>query len=526
MQNFFRAAIENVYRHGDTDIFPFPIENRILHDRMEQVLPLLSAAHANFDDTFAANSPQDITSLVPAGSFGFRQGTQLDPFWNAFFLGNVLSIAEKVEAARLPDNQVFSYRLAPDTYLSGDIFRRDVGWIDFIKRSIELAEQSEYVVVCDIADCYSRISHHKVENALQFVGAEPSVRKSIMGYLGNLTQTRSSGLPVGGPAARILAELSLVNSDIYMQGSRINFTRYADDYNIFCNSKHEAYSTLLSVSRTLANDSLSLQKSKTRILSKSEFFAVNKNIIADQSKTVTPTQRLMSLTLRYDPYSANAEQDYEALKDELESIDIVALLNEQLAQTRVHIATTKKIISALRHVSPNGQFGAAISMLDNMDILYPIASNVFIAINSFFSTLPNASKTEICNRIIDLYSNKHEVLQPSANLAFANRIISQEKSIKNQEHLHRCYDEASDSIVRRDVILTFANWQHVGWLSMEKQKFQTLSLWERRALILASYYLNDEGKHWRGFAKDWFTPFESIIRDWRADKQPEFKLPL
>ncbi|MCP8883874.1 reverse transcriptase domain-containing protein [Devosia sp. XJ19-1] len=526
MQEFFRAAIENIYKHGDTDIFPFPIENRILYDKIDSVLPLLVEAHENFDSNFAANAPQDISSLVPAGTFGFRQGTQLDPFWNAFFLGNVLSVAEKIEDARLSDKEIFSYRLSRENYMSGDTFRRDIGWIDFMRRSAEIAEQHEYIVVCDIADCYSRISHHKIENALQLIGADPKVRKSIMGYLGNLTQTRSSGLPIGGPASRILAELALVNSDIYMRSSQINFTRYADDYHIFCTSKHEAYASLLNVSKILSNDSLSLQKSKTRILTRAEFIAVNKNVLVDAGASVTPVQRLMSLTLRYDPYSSNAEQDYEALKSELNSIDIVALLNEQLAQTRVHVATTKKIISALRHVSESAQFGAAISMLDNMDVLYPIASNVFIAIASFFKNLNSQSRSQICDRIRDLYSDKHEVLQSAANLAFANRIISMEKSALNQEHLHRCYDNSTDSIVRRDVIITFANWQNFAWISMEKQKFQTLSLWERRALILASYYLNDEGKHWRGFAKDWFNPFESIVRDWRAEKQPDFKLPL
>jgi hypothetical protein len=165
-------------------------------------------------------------------------------------------------------------------------------------------------------------------------------------------------------------------------------------------------------------------------------------------------------------------------------------------------------------------------MLDNMDMLYPIASNVLLSIDQFFAGLEPAQRTEICQRLIGLYESDHEVMQISSNLAFANRIIAKEKSAKNQEFLHSCFDNSDDPIVRRDIILIFANWQHFAWLSMLKQKFLTLSLWERRALILASFYMKDEGKHWRGFAKSWFTPFEAIVREWRQDKQPDFLLPL
>tara|TARA_R110002020_G_scaffold68552_2_gene179342 strand:+ start:284 stop:1864 length:1581 start_codon:yes stop_codon:yes gene_type:complete len=526
VKKFFEAAIRNVYRHGDTDVFPFPIENRIIFDNIEKVTDLLLEAFESFDGTFAANAPHDLNSLVPAGTFGFRQGTQLDPFWNCYLLGIVLAIVEKIEQNRLGPDQVFSYRIDLAKYLEGDIFRKDISWIDFVRKSTEMAADSEYVLICDIADCYSRISHHKLENALQLIDAPFEVRNGIMSYLSALTQTRSSGLPIGGPAARILAELALVNADLFMQGSRINFFRYADDYHVFCGSRHEAYSALLTISKTLANEGLTLQKSKTRILSRAEFLAINKGIIAERELPKSPVQRLMSLTLRYDPYSANAEQDYEALKDELSEIDIVALLNEQLSQTRIHAPTTKKIIAALGYISSQAKFGAFISMLDNMDALYPIASNVFISINSYIGEIEHEQRLEICQRIMDLNSSNHEVMQVPTNLAFANRVIAQEKNAKNQEYLHACFDRSDDPIVRRDIILIFANWRHFAWLSMMRGKFTTLGLWERRALILASFYMKDEGKHWRAHAKNWFTPLEIIVRDWRAEKQPEFMLPL
>jgi hypothetical protein len=53
-----------------------------------------------------------------------------------------------------------------------------------------------------------------------------------------------------------------------------------------------------------------------------------------------------------------------------------------------------------------------------------------------------------------------------------------------------------------------------------------MNLWERRAAILASYYMEDEGKHWRDHVKARFTDFEMLVRDWRASKQSPFVLPI
>jgi hypothetical protein len=108
MDEFFRRAIQNVIRHGDTDIFPFPIENHIFFDKPSECLTLLKDIHRDFDGSLSRYPPAHDAALAP----GFRWATQMDPLWNLYFLALVLSIAEKVELARLPiaAKRVFSYR--------------------------------------------------------------------------------------------------------------------------------------------------------------------------------------------------------------------------------------------------------------------------------------------------------------------------------------------------------------------------------------------------------------------------------
>jgi hypothetical protein len=69
---FFEAAIANIVEYGDTDIFPFPIENHILFDEKQAVLKLLRKAYSFFDECFIDHPPSHISTLSPVGVSGFR----------------------------------------------------------------------------------------------------------------------------------------------------------------------------------------------------------------------------------------------------------------------------------------------------------------------------------------------------------------------------------------------------------------------------------------------------------------------
>lgn len=518
MRVFFSAAVDNIYKHGDTDIFPFPIENRIIYDQKELVVDYLVDIFEKFKELFVENSLNDVRSLVAIHHSGFRWASQLDPIWNVFLLGCVLSIAERIEDSRLHADMVFSYRLNKQSFLSGDLFRKDVSWNGFIEKSLLESERHPFIVTCDIADCYSRISHHKLENALQFIESPPQTGKAILSYIKYLTGTRSAGLPVGGPASRILAELALNNSDQYLVTSGVKFLRYADDYHVFCKTRKEAQDIVVKLYKVLDNEGLTLQKSKTRILSSTEFRNVLTATKGQEAETRSPIQRLMSLTLRFDPYAPNADDQYEELRRQLDDIDILSLLNEQLARTRIHIPSARRIIEALKLVRPSVRGAAVLSMLENLEALYPISATVFQTIYSVFDELELSAKTQVCDKIIQLYDDGNEVMGIENHIAFANRVVSKLDNFRNRAYLHRCFEWELSDLVRRDIILIFSNWRNFAWLSLFRPDFHAVSGWQRRAFILASYSMQDEGLHWRDHMKSRFDRFELIVRDWRASR--------
>ena len=265
MEEFFHRAVSNITRHGDTDIFPFPIENHIFFDKADEVVALLKQMNGDVRVSLATNPPQNIGALAPAGYSGFRWASQIDPIWNVAYLGWVLAIAEEIEKVRIPtaEERVFSYRYKWDDS-EKTIFDKSIGWRQFTERAILKSQNSGYVVTCDISEFYLRINHHRLENALRHLPGGDAMAERIQPFLSNLSKTYSFGLPIGGPASRLLAELVLTQVDSLLMAEGIDFLRFVDDYYIFTDSPAMAFKNLVTLTRILIeNQGLQLQKSKT-----------------------------------------------------------------------------------------------------------------------------------------------------------------------------------------------------------------------------------------------------------------------
>ncbi|MFA5252148.1 MAG: RNA-directed DNA polymerase, partial [Phycisphaerae bacterium] len=331
MDDYFKLAVDNITQYGDTDIFPFPIENHIFYDNKEQTVELLNDINKDFTTFLEKYPPVNISTCVPLGYTGFRWATQIDPIWNAYYLGLVLSIAPNFEAQRIPkeENVVYSYRFNPSK--SGSLFDKDFNWMQFQKKSLELAKEKEgrTVLSCDIANFYHRISHHNLRNAMDRLGLNNDVPYKIDNIVQKFSEAVSCGLPIGGPASRILAELALNNIDQHLKLHSIRFCRFVDDFNIFVGSESEALSVLNMLTKHLMkNEVLSLQQNKTQIYSSDEFCnVIEKRLTFNDSEAVSKSKvGFMSLNLHFDPYSETAVEEYEAMKESIKKYDVMGLL--------------------------------------------------------------------------------------------------------------------------------------------------------------------------------------------------------
>jgi hypothetical protein len=528
METFFKRALKNITEYGDTDIFPFPIENRIFFDKQIDCLSLLGDIDKNYFDRITTFPPANVTTLAPVGYTGFRWATQLDPLWNAYFLGLVLSASDELEKERIPKEKevVFSYRFDsnPD---NAALFDTAYNWRSFMEKSISIAKDAKFVVTCDISEFYPRLNHHRLENALLQLSLQPGTTKKIMSFLKNFSDTYSFGLPVGGPASRLLSELLLNRIDRLLLAEGISFCRFADDFHLFADSYEGAFKSLLYLSdRLLDTQGLQLQKSKTRIMAGTEFIATSPLQLTseDPPPEGSPpnlheqSQALLKLSVRFDPYSPTAAEDYETLKAELDKIDIVSLLKAELTKSRIHISLSKKIVSAIRFIDEPQRSEAVLSLIDDAELLYPIYGNILQTATFLYDELSPPYQEKIIEKVRGLIKTNSHTVETDLNLSYAIRLLAKKSVPENEETLHKSYDRSRSPLIRRDIILIMAKWKASYWLSNLRSSFRTLGPAERRSFIIASHSLADEGEHWRRNIKKELSPFELIVQAWANEK--------
>jgi hypothetical protein len=467
-----RAAIEtalaNITAFGDTDVFPYPVENHVFFDARADTIALLETIDSTFPAYLVANPVAQERALAAIGYYGFRWGTLIDPIWNAYLLSLVIRVGVDIERARVGRGRqvVFSYRFAPDPAI-GTVFDPAIGWSQFQERAIELAKSSVFVLECDISDFYPRVNHHRIENALQRATSDTTAVNRIMALLKQMSKGVSYGLPVGGPAARLLSELLLNRVDRLLLTHGVTFCRFADDYRLFAASREEAYRSLIFLTEKLfENEGLALQKSKTLIMSSEEFLSTRMLIIDNSLEPEENEERsFLLLRLHYDPYAPTADADYEALQAELRRYDILGMLMRQMNKSRIDQQLTKRLIRAVRFLSPELRDQAALSLIENLDVLFPVIPTTMMLYRSIWTELSTDARDAVVRVIRQRIRGRSYVFQVPVNLGFALRVLAYDTSDETDEVLAQIYTESGSPSIRRDVILALARRNADYWIS-------------------------------------------------------------
>ena len=528
-----RLALRNIAQHGDTDIFPLPLELHWFFDAEDAAVRLLGELDDNFDQWMAAYPVLAAKVLVGVGYSGFRAATQIDPVWNAYFLSLVIEIAPDIERARLEQTgkRVFSYRYAPDPATSG-LFSPDFGWTSFQAEGLLRGRDAGVIVGTDISDFYTRVYHHRLENALNHCTQNKTAAKRIKDIVSKLSGPASYGLPIGGNAARLLAEIILNAADRLLMAKRVDFIRFVDDYYLFCATREDAHRALVVLSDVLLhNEGLTLSRGKTRFMTRTEFLRVSPLADPDtaESQEEAEGKRFLKIRLSYDPYSDTAEDDYDKLAEEIEKFDILSMLAREFRKTRIDEVLVKQLVKSIRFLSPGVRDRAVQSLLDNVEMLYPVFPTLAILLRRCMNDLSPATRPQIFSVMRGLFEKGSHITMIPANRLFAVRLLAYDDSDASDPILVAIYDEVpGDMLVRRDVILAMARRQRTYWLSDVMKRYSTLTPWEKRAVLVASYSLGDEGRHWRDDVRRELSAVDRELSPWIGQKNNGriWELPL
>ena len=141
-----------------------------------------------------------------------------------------------------------------------------------VERVLQYAEQGyRFVVDVDIKGFFDNIPHDLIMESVAARIADGNILKLIEKQLnsgvmeeGILTQT-VRGTPQGGVISPLLSNIALNHLDWFLDGQRINFVRYADDFVMLCKTKPEAEKALELVRTFLTEMGLEISPEKTKV---------------------------------------------------------------------------------------------------------------------------------------------------------------------------------------------------------------------------------------------------------------------
>ncbi len=538
MSKYLEMAINNIAKKGDTDIFPFPIENAMFYDKPMEVKDNLVEMDKKFDEYLQNGGIDCIKACIPVGQTGFRLATLIDPAWNALYLARVLEIAGQIEQKRIPvdNNTIFSYRLKYDQE-SGSLFDLDVTWKDYYTNARRIAKDFDYVITFDISDFYYRVYHERLKNILiDDIGADNIPVNRIMSILSGLSAGNDPySLPVGGNASRILAEALLTKTDDFMKNKGISFCRFVDDYIVFANSKGSAYSILNDCADFfLRYLGLSLQKNKTSILKSKEFIRRSKALFDEGGGKNDARNSLLKLDMNLDPYSVIADDNLRQLQTQLRGIDIISLLKSECRKSKINHLFGKKLVRTFAVIDDDVISEAFEIVSQNFEKLYPIFP---VIMRATYKNLNRANKKTInlfVDKLLEQFDEETYIIQTDNNASYAIRALS---SVENEPRIGQSFEKLfekytnkhsySSDLVKVNLVYAMINSGNSRWFI--NKSHSNLSNWERRALVAASSFLGDDGKGWKMKHEKHFTPLDKMVETWVSEKKSikkDWKLPI
>ncbi|NJC57081.1 RNA-directed DNA polymerase [Brevibacterium marinum] len=471
---------------------------------IDKVTEILSSKES-FESALNTVPPVNQSCISPAGYHGYRWVTKIDPLWNLVYLSLAIHIGNHAEQQRLTCDEkiVFSHRFVQDDS-HHDLFLVG-GWGQFLDAARSSANDHKYVLMLDLADFYSRIYLHRMENEIKYVLPGSSIPGMLNSMLMQFNTGRSFGIPIGGPASRILSEVLLMAADQYMLNHlNLKFTRYADDYRVFVDSVDEAnHITAILSEYFFETEGLSLQKHKTNLVPAREFIDS-----LDYSGAETGSaQHFLGIRLYYDPYAPDAEEDYEKLRSALDQFNLMELLATELSKGRSDLSVVAKIARSLHAMPANVQVQACQTMLSHTNKLYPVLPKVLrsllYVVEKLVADGDRDQVVQLVDQVRSLVDRDRYISDSEINMVYCIRIIGACKSRANEQLLNHIYTRTygasggPSALVQAETMKVFSSWGLAYWLRVKKTHFGSMHPRLQEEFVRASYVLGDEGKHWR-----------------------------
>lgn len=497
-------SIKHLCKYGDTDVFPHLPELAFFRDESAAIITELKEL-----DLGSYNPGGAFKALAPKSRFGFRITHQLSAVDTVLLLAAVIEIGSLIEARRPTAKglEAFSYRF--DSTTDGSLFlpnRTFKDWLQVQQTRIQGNLKIKQVVLTDISDFYARINFHRLENLLDEAAPANGAARYIKKVIKVIRAKQSFGLPVGGTAARLLAELSLSDTDRALIDHGIIATRFVDDFRIFMNAGDNPYDVLSFLAQQLSiNEGLSLNAAKTRVMSRSAYVDVLKGLTSDIAEEAEG-DALETLTADIYFEDSPDPEDIEALK----ALNLLGFLQEEIGKEDYDVGRIKVIFRALKIVKPPDAIEFIIS---NFSELVVFAKEVSLLMQALEEEIPGCFDDltdSVVSAILEPPASSIQVIRTWLLELFARGTVPiKGVQFKKIENLPSLLDKRQLHIIR-------SRTNNKNFFRMHKAAVGQIPPFEQPAFISGAVCLpKDEYENWIATLKPIFSgPTCHIFLKW------------
>jgi hypothetical protein len=236
------------------------------------------------------------------------------------------------------------------------------------------------------------------------------------------------------------------------------------------------------------------------------------------------------LDLHFDPYSDEAQGEYEELKRSFEKIDVQFLLDLEKEKSQPDGFVLAQIGRALKFQEPI----VAIQLCATL--LAPKNLNSFRAswskiMRGVYSVRANDEFKEVFDQVDDLLdqlpTSTPHLLTPEANVLHYLRAIRFCKTDARAIYVKRVFASSSSSVVRRACIDCWRHWSDRTNFNRLRNMWETLRPEEQKMFWVAAGSMGDEGEKarkqlnrtleeaWKlGFEAQSQPTFATVFKDW------------
>ncbi len=484
-------ALKHLQRYGDSDILAVPMEYQAIAADWPQIRKWLLAVDV------AVHEPRPLLRfLVPKPEGGYRVATRLDPLDALIYTALVYDFVRLLEKSRIPRRRrvACSYRLAPKA--DGTLFDADSGWEDFYSRSLQLAKRptNKWVLLADISDFYSQISHHRVKNALELAGVPAERANALERLLSNWASLQSRGVPVGPLASVPLAEACLNDVDHYLLGKGWQHTRYVDDFRIFCRSRSEANEALHDLTEYLFTaHRLALTSAKTRVIPANDFEAqwLENPVFLERTRQSKKVAELLAEIQRQTGYIVSEDDLPPGDKAEALRSAIAELFEACLAAKPLKMGLARHLLRRAGAIRTNRILSRTLEKLED---LTPVLRDVVVYLAR--SKRPKTAAQTV--RALSEYALHGQYQFLPLVQDWVLKALAEDYTEHAKKDIAKLAKAAASVVGLRGEAIAAKALRRIDWVRSYKETWRSVGPWERRAIIAAGTILPpDERSHWK-----------------------------